>query len=200
MRSWEIGRFLARNKQTKQNTSNLESFCFQRRKKKKRRRRKGRERKRKPFPSLFSSLFNFSLVSLPGSFYFGTVQMSPSSGRSVYARDYQSFFSSFLVSLFSGFPLLLFNHLDLQQIHPPHRLISHPVMQFWGDLLYLSYFLVHFQVFLTRETFTQVLNQVLNIILRSHQGHLNSASHDADSIPVSHSTNHPLPHGGFKEK
>lgn len=90
MRSWEIGRFLARNKQTKQNTINLGAFCLQRRKKK--RRRKGRERKRKPFPSLFSSLFNFSLVSLPGSFYFGTVQMSPSSGRSVYARDYQEFF------------------------------------------------------------------------------------------------------------
>lgn len=193
--NWEI----LSQKQTNKTNQQSGSILFSKKEKKKRR-RKGRERKRKPFPSLFSSLFNFSLVSLPGSFYFGTVQMSPSSGRSVYARDYQSFFSSFLVSLFSGFPLLLFNHLDLQQIHPPHRLISHPVMQFWGDLLYLSYFLVHFQVFLTRETFTQVLNQVLNIILRSHQGHLNSASHDADSIPVSHSTNHPLPHGGFKEK
>lgn len=184
MRSWEIGRFLVSNKQTKQNTNNLGAFCFQRRRRKKiKRRRKGRERKRKLFPSL-SFQFNFSLVSLPGSFYFGTVQTSPSSGSSLYARDYQEFFffSSFLVSLFSGFFLLLFNHLDLQQIHPLHRLISHPVMQFWGDLLYLSYFLVHFQIFLTIETFTQVFNQVLNIILWSHLGHLNSASHDADSI------------------
>lgn len=97
MRSWEIGRFLVRNKQTKQNTNNLGAFCFQRRRRKKiKRRRKGRERKRKLFPSL-SFQFNFSLVSLPGSFYFGTVQTSPSSGSSLYARDYQEFFFFFFL-------------------------------------------------------------------------------------------------------